>query len=249
MKSVIQSKPAIALIAVCIAGALSSVAVLSNKPVHAATTGTADAATITVVGQADEMVKPDIADISGGVTTKAATAKAAEAQNNAQMSKVIKTVEAAGVKAADVRTDGFSIYPNYTQKQGSQVLDGFQATNNIDITVRNLSQVGPIVDTLVQAGANQIQNVNYLVSNPSVIRKQLYGDALADAKSQAQSIADKLGVSITGVKSVDASGNSGVFQPLFTEKLAAATSASMALSPGTQDVSTNVTVVYTISGD
>lgn len=215
---------------------------------HAATTGAAPSqATITVIGHGDEKVSPDTATIDAGIVTKAADARQAQQKNDAAMTKLLNRLKTYGVTANDVHTQWYSIHPDYTSdpKSGQQSITGFEADDNIQVDVHNLNKVGTLVDALVQLGANQINGVNYQVSNPQAIQQHLIDTALADAKSQAQHIAKSLGIMITGVQSVDTTvGNSGpiIYAAGETQAMAAAP-----ISPGTQDVSTSVKVVYTIS--
>ena len=222
---------------------------------HAATTAnpstsqnSAQAGTITVVGTASEDVSPDSAVISAGVLTKGSTAAQAEQRNNQAMKKVMMALEKDQIPASDIQTQWYNLNPNYGKPgaNGQQSIVGFTTNNNVSITVKELAKVGSVVDLLVKYGANQINNVSYTVSNPSKFQQSLYALALDNARSQAQSIAKKLGVTITGVSSVDASQqNAGIF-PIFAASSNAMASSAV-LSPGTQSISTSLKVVYTIS--
>ncbi|MCF8565665.1 SIMPL domain-containing protein [Alicyclobacillus tolerans] len=217
-----------------------------HRSVNAATTGASSAATITVVGHASDEVAPDVATIDAGVTTSAGDAAAAQQKNDQLMKQVIDSLNQAGVKSSDIHTTWYNIHPNYgpASKTGQPSVNGFQANDNIQIRVTNLQAVGSIVDTLVKAGANQINGVNYQVSNPLTIENQLYAQALADAKAQAANIAKNLGVDITGVQAVDTTNQTP--GPISFGAATAAQS-SAPISPNAQDISVNVKVVYSIA--
>lgn len=228
--------------------ALGCGAILSNlpRPIAEAQTTQSGQATISVTGSADEQVAPDSAQVSAGVVVKAKTAQLAQTENNQAMAKVLSTLKAAGIQSSDIQTAWYSLHPDYgTPKDGQSQITGFEVDDNVNVTIHKLSQVGPIIDTLVQSGANQINNVNYMVSHPAVIQQQLYNQALDDARSQADSIAKKLGLTITGVQSVSA--NQGGVGPIMAHGygMMASAATSAVLSPGTQDISSSVDVVFT----
>lgn len=214
---------------------------------NAATTGASPGATITVVGHADEKVAPDVATIDAGVVTKASDAQSAQTLNDAAIRKLMAALEnTGGVAPGDIQTQWYNINPDYGQpgSNGQTNISDFTATDNVEITVRSLKNVGSLVDLLVQSGANQINGVNYQVSNPSAVQQQLYDQALADAKSQAARIAQALGVTVTGVQSVDTTTSGG---PIYSTRLDVAAQSAAPISPGTQDISTSVNVVFTIA--
>lgn len=214
-----------------------------------ASQGSTQGATITVVGSASEQVSPDSAVVSAGVLTKGSTAAQAEERNNLAMKKVMTALEKDQIPASDIQTEWYNLSPNYGKpgSDGQQSIVGFTTNNTVNITVKQLAKVGSVVDLLVKTGANQINNVNYTVSNPAKFQQSLYSLALDNARSQAQSIANKLGVTITGVSSVDASQQGGGVLPMFAAASNAMGATTAVLSPGTQSISTNLTVVYTIN--
>lgn len=237
---------AMGILAVTMIGTVGALTESATRPARAATTSTT-VATLTVTGSADEQVNPDLAQVSTGVMTRASTAEKAQQLNNAAMTKVLKALQKLGIKQADVQTQWYNIQPNYGRPSpsGQQQVNGFSANDNINVTIHNLQQVGQVIDMLVQAGANQVNNVSYSVANPAQVQRSLYALAVDDARAQADIIAKKLGVTITGVQSVSTSMGGGI-QPLYADKMPSASTATV-LVPGTQDISTSLQVVYTIN--
>ncbi len=221
-------------------------ATIHRAPVQAESPGTTQGATISVVGHSEQKAEPDLAVINAGVLTTAADAKTAQQKNDEIVKNLYEALAKQGIKGDDVHTTWYTIHPSYgtASPQGSQSPTGFEAVDNIEVHVRALDTVGSIIDLLVKTGANQINGVNYQVSNPLAVQKQAYNAALADARDQAESIAKALGVQITGVQSVEttASGSPG---PIMYEK--SMDSAAAPVSPGKQTISTDVKVVYTVS--
>lgn len=222
----------------------------SANAVHADTnSGSGATKTITVIGHADKSVSPDSAVINAGVTTHGATAAVVETENNAAVAKIVAALKGQGISSSDIQTQWYNINPTYGRPDsyGNSSVTGFQANNSMSVTIHNVNQVGSDIDLLVKSGANQINGVNFEVSNSNQIEQTLYSEALDDAKAQASAIASKLGATITGVESVDTTqGSSGPVLYSYSMQASAADSKAM-LSPGQQDVSTSVKVVYTIT--
>jgi uncharacterized protein len=223
-------------------------ATVSRAPARADSPGTTQSATISVVGHSEQKAQPDLAVINAGVLTTAADAKTAQQKNDEIVKNLYAALAKQGIKGDDVRTTWYTIHPSYgaSSPNGSQALNGFEAMDNIEVRVHALDTVGSIIDLLVKSGANQINGVNYQVSNPLEIQKQAYSAALADARSQAESIAKSLGVQITGVQSVETT-TAGTPGPILSAKSMDSTAAPAApVSPGSQTISTDVKVVFTV---
>jgi uncharacterized protein YggE len=223
-----------------------AVATVSGVPAHADSPGASPGATISVTGHSEQHVKPDLAVISAGVTTTASDAKTAQQKNDNIVKDLYAALAKAGITGDDVHTTWYSIHPSYGAPTpgGKPAPSGFEAVDNIEVRVHNLDDVGSVIDLLVKSGANQVNGVNFEVSNPLAVQKQAYSAALADARSQAESIAKSLGVQITGVQSVETTP-SGAPAPIVYSK-AMMDSTAAPVTPGTQTISTDVKVVFTV---
>ncbi|MQT11852.1 SIMPL domain-containing protein [Segnochrobactrum spirostomi] len=144
---------------------------------------------IRVVGQADISVTPDIAVVTGGVTTEALTARAALDANTKAIADVISALKAAGIDAADIQTSAFRIYPRYAERTNdgkTPALLGYGVDNQVRVKVRDLPKLGGLLDVMVSAGANEIQGVNYIVSDADKKLDEARRDAIADARRKAE---------------------------------------------------------------
>lgn len=209
--------------------------------------------TITVSGAGTAEAAPDIAYVDLGVTADAKTAREALTQNNTQMQKLMTALTSAGIANADIKTQGIQLYPRYSSnppppstEQGQTTtneLIGFTATNTVEITVRNVSNLGQVLDQAVTAGSNQIQGIRFDVSNPSTVMDQARQAALQDASHKAQQLATlsnaKLGVVITINES---SSNPIPYQA--ARGMAASADQAVPVSPGTQTVTVNLTITW-----
>ena len=126
-------------------------------------------ARVVVVGEGSVTVAPDYARIRSGVSTSAKTAKEASDTNAKLMVNVMAALKDAGIANKDIQTSQFSIEPIYTSQSKlsgpvESKLSGYRVSNQVNVTIHQVSQVGEILDRLVQAGATDAGNVAFLVS-------------------------------------------------------------------------------------
>jgi uncharacterized protein YggE len=120
--------------------------------------------TLTVSAEGHANRAPDVADLSGGVVTTAATAAAAMTANATKMTSVVAAVRRAGIADRDIQTSGISLQPQYKYENNQPpVLTSYQATTSVNLRVRKLADAGKLLDALVAAGANQISGPNFRV--------------------------------------------------------------------------------------
>jgi hypothetical protein len=236
----------IAIIALALAVALPSLrgrvaqAAESTEPQHM----------LTVSGEGVVHARPDIARVTLGVETQAATASEAQAANAAVMDKVVAKLRELDIKNEDMKTVSFRLNPNYdyenTEKGGPRLV-GFRATNEITVTLRDLAAVGEIVDECVALGANSIGGVSFELENEAALREQALTLAVADAKKRAQLLARSMDlgglrpVSVTAV-----SGSPGYNQPMMEyARLGGGAAANTPVMPGEYTITVQVQVQYT----
>ena len=120
------------------------------------------ATTLDLTGHGEARLPPDLATIDLGVTSDAATAGEAMAQNAAAMTKVVAAVRAKGIEPREIVTSTLSLSPQYAYAQGQPArLTGYQATNRITVTLTDLTLVGAVVDAGVGAGANDAGQISF----------------------------------------------------------------------------------------
>ena len=117
---------------------------------------------IRAVGQGSVSVQPDQAQIDFGVVTTASTAQAAAAQNATQVSALIVALQTLLGSTGNIQTIGYSLSPNYNYPPGGNpVLTGYTASNTVQVSASGLSMAGTIIDTGVQAGATNVQSLQF----------------------------------------------------------------------------------------
>jgi uncharacterized protein len=155
-------------------------------------------ARVIVVGEASVSAPPDYARIRGGVTTTAKTVKEATDANSRLMAAVTGALLDSGVAQNDVQTSEFSIEPVYTSKTSSDEtkLSGYRVSNQVNVKIRQLAKIGEVLDRLATAGATDIGNVQFLLSDPSKALDQAREAAVADARHKAELYARASGLNL-----------------------------------------------------
>jgi uncharacterized protein YggE len=162
--------------------------------------------TISVTGTGKVTIVPDIATINVGVHTENEDVSAALAENNAKAMSVRDALVKFGVKAEDIQTTSFTIYPNQQYGPMGEMLGvKYAVDNSVFITVRDLTKMGEVLSTIVNQGANNIYGINFDVSDREKALKEARLAAIADAKLQADELAAAAGVKVGQVMSISIS--------------------------------------------
>lgn len=208
---------------------------------HGAATATTSTRTITVNGSGSVLAVPDRSSFDFGVTTQAATAKDALAQNSAAAAAVIAALKAAGVASADLQTSGVSLSPQ-TNSDGTKIV-GYQAFDTVTAAIA-LAKAGALVDAAVAAGADSVSGPNLTVADQSTDYQQALAKAVADARTKAATLAGASGLTLGAVQSVTEGTTS---TPLPFGAKADAGAASTPIEAGSQEIDATVTVVFAVS--
>ena len=164
-------------------------------------------------------VPPDQAQIDGGVTSDAKTAREASDANNAAMGKVLLALKGAGIDEKDYQTSRLSLQPQYApNRSGPSAVVGYRASNRVTIRVRDVTKVANVIDVLVGAGANEIGGINFMVSQASKLLDDAREKAMADARRKAEIYAKAAGVTLGEPLSISEEGSAA---PVFRGKMAA----------------------------
>lgn len=154
---------------------------------------------INVNGKGIIRTQPDMAVITIGVITESKNLKEAEEENSVSINKIISALQQMGIREKDIKTDNFNINMEYDYIEGKQVFRGYKITNNLNVTVRDLSKIGDVINTSIANGANNIGNINFTISNVNLVYREAIRLACKDAKEKAEGIARNFGVAIYDV--------------------------------------------------
>lgn len=159
--------------------------------------------TLNVNGTGQIFLSPDIAYIYIGVHTEEPTAADAVTANNEETQRVIEALKVAGVEAKDIRTTNFSIWPNQQYgPDGQPTGTRYVVDNSVFVTVRELDNLGDLLDAAISAGANSINSIQFDVADRTDALKKAREEAVKDAKAQAQELADVAGMNLGEVQSI-----------------------------------------------
>ena len=201
-------------------------------------------AAISVTGEATVSVPPDLAEIEGGVTSEAKTAREASEANNTAMGKVLQTLKGAGIEEKDIRTSRLSLQPQSApNRSGPSAIAGYRASNRVTLRVRDVTKVASVIDTLVGAGANEIGGINFVVSQASKLLDEARERAVADARRKAEIYAKAAGVTLGAPLSISEEGNSA---PVPYRRMAAGMAASAPVAQGEETLAVTVSVSWAI---
>lgn len=205
-----------------------------------------DGTLLSVSAQAEARRAPDIATVSAGVVTQAADANGALRQNADQMAKVVAAIRAAGVADRDVQTAGVNLNPQYRYVENQPLaITGYQATNTVNVTVRDVAKLGRILDALVATGANQINGPTFDIDQKEPVYDEARRAALAKAQARAEMYAKSLGLRVRRIVSIDEGGGMSPPRPVPMYAMAkAARDEATPISPGENVLSVNLNVVF-----
>ncbi len=203
---------------------------------------------LAVVGEGKIDIVPDTAYVNAGISVRnAATAEEAKKGIDSVNNKIIQQLKSLGFKSTDIKTTNYSISPNYsTESSTKSTVQGYDANASLNVKIRNTELVSKVIETMVQAGANDVSQAYYAVDDPNKYREQARKKAIQNAKEQAQKLASDLGINLGKVTNIIESNP----QPLplvqgFRQRaMATADSSSAQVEPGTQTITSEVTLYF-----
>jgi uncharacterized protein YggE len=204
---------------------------------------------ITVTGEATISAEPNQAQIDIGVVTQARTAPEASKENAERLTRVLAEVKKLLGKADEVKTSGYALTPTYRYPQGGKPeIVGYNASNTVRIKTTNLEIVGRLIDSAMQAGANNVNRLMFTLKDEQGAQLEALRAASAKAKTKAEAIAASLGLKIVKVASV--TEGERAIQPIFRQALAARAEAAPTptpVEPGTVEIRSTVSMTVEVS--
>jgi uncharacterized protein YggE len=158
-------------------------------------------ATMSLSGHGAVTLVPDTASVSLGVTIDAESLSDAQAEATATMEAIIAAVRAAGIEERDIQTTdyGVSIIYDYDDSGNPERVIGYQVSNQIAVTVRDIEALGTLLDAVVAEGANQIYGISFFVEDTSAAASQARTLAVEDAMRKADELAAAAGLEVARV--------------------------------------------------
>jgi uncharacterized protein YggE len=231
----------------CAVSATLAVNALGRSPIVLATPtvttnpGTTYSPGVITSGDATVSRRPDVAFLNAGVDAQASTAAAAQKGLANQAAKLIAKIKSLGVPDKDINTSSYSIGPRYTN---DGTINGYQASEQLQMTWHNVDNVGTALDALVQQGGATRIGVSFGLADPKAAQAEARTLAIGDARARAAAMAKAAGVQLGQVLSIT-DNTSGVRSPNYS--FAPAADAGTQVPVGQLDIVVTVEVSFAIA--
>lgn len=193
---------------------------------------------LTLSGQGQVAASPDLAIIHLGVQTAGYDLAAMQSENAARIEAVIQALRRMGI--SEIETVQYSIDKNYVYENGNQIDRGYTIRNILRIRTNRMDEVGNIIDTAVNAGANLVEFISFDLSDRGYYYRQALNMALDDAQQKARSVSRNLGIQIDPIPNRIVENSGLPIQPFMLQREAAGTQ----ILPGTLLVEASVTAEF-----
>jgi len=207
--------------------------------------------TVAADGIGTATLTPDVADFAVTIRETGKSSAAARGATNRISAQIVQLATGAGVAADDLRTVGISISRERVKRKHHKAFTRYSAQQYLQIRVRDIKKLGPLLDATADAGADQVEGPEFGFADPSAGRLLATRAALADARRRADDAAATSGLRITGVRSIVLAPDSDDFEGGSSGGGSSDKAASQAapaptnVSPGSQEFTEQVRVVYT----
>jgi uncharacterized protein YggE len=207
--------------------------------------------TISVNGHGSVDVTPDTAQVTIGVDVTLPTLEEAEAESTSQANAIIEAVKAGGVADEDVQTSNYSVYVvrNYDENGNPAEIMGYQISNQVNVTIRDIDTVGDILSAAIDAGANNIWGISFYVDDTTAAASEARVLAVEDARRKAEELAAAADLSLGRIVAI-AEGSQGAILPPMYQRAGggemAMDAAAAPIEPGSTEVTVDVQIVFEI---
>ncbi len=251
-KKVLYGLVALVVVALLSVGGLAlalSSAPRSAQPVAQAAAATTGERSITVVGIGKATGKPRIAHVTVGIETQASSLQKAVDDNKAKMNNLLDTLKKLGLADKDILTSNYSIYTERASSPtpGAEVNTDqmiYHVTNQVDVTVRDVNQIGEMLDKAVAAGANNIYGVNFSVEDTTKLEADARTKAVANAKARAEELAQLNGLQLGDVLTVSEVIGGSAYPMDYSAK--GMGGGGTPVQPGELEISMSIQITYAV---
>jgi uncharacterized protein YggE len=231
--------------------AAAAPAALAQSPPGPAADTMFQATTLNLAAYGETRIAPDMATINLGVMTEAATAAEAMRANGVRMNQVVAALRRAAIAEKDIQTSGLNLAPQYAYEQNQPPkLTGYQASNQVTVSVHDLARLGAAVDATVSAGANQVNGISFGLNDPTTAENAARQDAVRALQAKAELYARATGHRISRLVTLSEGGGYAVPPPMPMPMAMQAfkrEGADTSVSPGELKVRIDVTGLYEMS--
>ncbi|RJQ36571.1 DUF541 domain-containing protein [Candidatus Microgenomates bacterium] len=189
---------------------------------------------------------PNTALVSMGVTKNAATVLEAQNKINSVTDAIIKDLKELGINDKDIKTTNYSIYPNYQYTTGKQEINGYTATQNLEVRIKPIDKANQAIDKVTADGANVVGGATFVLDEKTQkeLENKARQEAVKDAKERAQSLAEAAGIKLGRIIDVQENMNQPYPIRLGVAAPAEKSDQSTNITPGENTVTTTVTLFF-----
>ena len=209
------------------------------------------ATTLNLAAYGESTVAPDKATITLGVQTDAPSADQAIRDNANKMTRVIESLKRAGLAERDIQTSNLSLSPQYVYQENLPPrLTGYQASNQVIVTVRELNRLGQVVDATVNAGATNVGGISFGIENPTEAENRARLEAVENLRAKADLYAKAMGYRIARLVTFNEGSSytpAPPPMPVMMRAEAAKYDASTPVSPGETKVRVDISATYELT--
>lgn len=189
------AKPALVAfvtVAFAILAAVGTSKVVGPLPLSISQVTTNKMSSFDVSGESELITVPDQAEVSVGISTRESTVAVAQDRANTVINAISQAVRQLGVEDDDIKTLDYSIYPEYDYESPTRAILGYSVNTTLRIKVKDLQQINQVIDTATANGANQVNGVQFSLSEEkeNELTSQARAEAIADAHANAEELAD-----------------------------------------------------------
>jgi uncharacterized protein YggE len=206
--------------------------------------------TITVSGLGEVTAVPDMAHVTLGAQSEAATADEALSATSVAVAAALEVLTGAGIEERDIQTSGISLSPRMvwpSDGTGSPRIDGYVASNQLTVRVRDLTKLGDVLDAVVKSGANMLGGVSFTLSEPRATEDAARRAAVEDARARAELFAAAAGVTLGDVQQISEDSFAQPMARMMAAEASMADASPPPVAPGELTVSARVQMVYAIA--
>ncbi len=212
---------------------------------------------IWVSGLGKVTTKPDLAILTLGVESREKTVSDATSKAASAMNAIVDALKKYNIPDKDVQTKYYNVTPDYQYVQtveagvtrGKQILVGYIVNNSVSVKIRNLDNVGRIIDDVTKAGGDltRINGITFTVENTTALTTQARELAVKDALAKAKQFADLTGVTLGKLQYIAESGGAvPVVRAAAEFAMAPAAAGSTPISAGEMELQVSVQAVFNI---
>jgi len=202
----------------------------------------------TVSGTGKVTAVPDTGIISLGMQVSKPTVKQAQSEANRVVNQVIETLKKLEIAEKDIKTENYSIYPEYDYTSGKNRISGYHVSANLVVTVRDLDKINDVIDQSAGLGINTVNNINLTINEDKLkeLQKQARSEAVKEAKAKAENLSSAADMTLGRITNITES-DPWIPRPMMMavkEVGLGGAGDTTNIQPGSTDIISTITLTY-----